>query len=166
MLARVTLFLFALFVTVLSAPAALDQDTLFENAQTAQALNSRFRNMSRTDKCESKSQSISRSIPVMTAGCSSDEESACIDGQRAVCADSMWKLTQCPGSRKCYSLPSIRRPGTVSSICPSRDANANHQFSLSGAPPNLMPSRSSRGQVERAEYFRRTSQAQPSHFQS
>lgn len=44
-------FLFALFATVLSAPAALDQDTLLKNAQSAQALNARFQNMSRTDKC-------------------------------------------------------------------------------------------------------------------
>ena len=164
MLARVALSLFALFVTVLSAPAALDQHTLLKNAQTAQALNAQSRNMSRTDNCGSESQSISRSIPIMTAGRFSDGESACIDGQRAICTDSAWKLTRCPGSRKCFSLPSIRGPGTVSSNCPSHGANTNHQFSLSDAPPNLTLSRSSRGQAERAEYFRQTNQTQPSHF--
>ena len=68
MLARVALFLFALFVTVLSAPAALDRDTLLKNAQTAQALNARFQNMTRTDKCDGKFQPISRSILVINAG--------------------------------------------------------------------------------------------------
>jgi hypothetical protein len=164
MLARVTLFLFALFVTVLSAPAALDRDTLLENAQTAQALNAQFRTISRTDRCNGESQSISRSIPVVTTGGLSDGESACIDGQRAICTDSAWKLTRCPGTRKCFSLPSIRRPGTVSSSYPLHDTNTNRHFSLSGAPPNLTLSRSSRGQVEKAEYFQQTSQTQPSHF--
>ena len=51
MITRVALFLFALFATVLSAPAALDRDTLLKNAQTAQALNARFQNMFRTDQC-------------------------------------------------------------------------------------------------------------------
>ena len=51
MIAPIALFLFALFATVLSAPAALDRDTLLNNAQNAQALNARFQNMSRTDKC-------------------------------------------------------------------------------------------------------------------
>ena len=51
MLARVALFLFALLVTVLSAPTTLDEATLLNNARTAQALNARFQNMSRTDKC-------------------------------------------------------------------------------------------------------------------
>jgi len=51
MIARVALFLFALFATVLSAPAALDRDTLLKNAQTAQALNAQFQNVSRTDQC-------------------------------------------------------------------------------------------------------------------
>jgi len=55
MIARIALFLFALFATVLSAPAALDQDTLLKNAQTAQALNARFQNMTRTDKCNGES---------------------------------------------------------------------------------------------------------------
>ena len=51
MIARAALFLSVLFVTVLSAPTALDQDTLLKNAQDAQALNAQFQNMSRTDKC-------------------------------------------------------------------------------------------------------------------
>jgi len=55
MIARIALFLLALFTTVLSAPAALDQDTLLKNAQTAQALNARFQNMSRTDQCNGES---------------------------------------------------------------------------------------------------------------
>ena len=55
MIARVALFLFALFATVLSAPAALDRDTLLKNAQTSQALNARFQNMTRTDKCNGES---------------------------------------------------------------------------------------------------------------
>ena len=166
MLARVTLFLFALFVTVLSAPAALDQVTLLRNAQTAQTLNAQFRNVSLTDKCDSESRPLSRPIPVLTAGCLLDGESACIDGQRAFCTDSAWKLTRCPGSRECFSLPSIRRPGTVSPSCPSHDADTNPQHSLLDAPPNLTLSRSSRAQVERAEYFRWTSHTQLSHFQS
>jgi len=92
MSAHVALFLFALFVTVLSAPTALDKATLLKNAQTAQALNVQFQNMSRTNKCN-------------------DGESACIDGQHAACTNSAWELTRCPGSRKCFALPSIRCPG-------------------------------------------------------
>lgn len=51
MVVPVALFLFALFTVVLSAPAALDRDTLLKNAQTAQVLNAQFQNMSRMDKC-------------------------------------------------------------------------------------------------------------------
>jgi hypothetical protein len=58
MIARIVLFLFVLFATALSAPAALDQDTLLENARTAQALNARFQNMTRTDKCNGESWKV------------------------------------------------------------------------------------------------------------
>ena len=64
MITRVALFLFALFATVLSAPAALDRDTLLKNAQNAQALNARFQNMSRTDQCNSEF----RTDPVLFGG--------------------------------------------------------------------------------------------------
>jgi hypothetical protein len=156
MIARVALFLFAFFATVLSAPAALDRGALLKNAQTAQALNARFQNMARTDKCNGESWRVFRPIQGLTAGRLLDGESACIDGQRAVCVDSAWELTRCPGSRKCFALPSIRRPGTVSSSRSCHDANINHQFSSSGAPPHLTLSRLSRGQAERTEYLRRT----------
>ena len=65
-IARVALFLFVLFATVLSAPAALDKDMLLKNAQTAQALNAQFQNMSRTDKCNGESWNMFRSIQRLT----------------------------------------------------------------------------------------------------
>jgi len=150
MVAHVALFLFALFATVLSAPAALDQNTLLKNAQTAQVLNTRFQSMSRTDKCNGESCEVFRPFQGLTIGCLLDEESACIDGQHAACNDSAWKLTRCPGSRKCFALPSIRRPGTVSSGRPYCGTNTDHLFSSSDVPPNLTLSRLSREQVERA----------------
>ena len=54
----IALFLFVLFATVLSAPASLDRDTLLRNAQTAQALNAQFQNMSPTDKCNGEPRKI------------------------------------------------------------------------------------------------------------
>lgn len=164
MIARIALFLFALSTTALSAPAALDKDTLLKNAQTAQVLNAQFQNMSRTDKCNGKSRSVFRPTQGLIAGCSSDGEFACIDTQRAVCTGSAWESTRCPGGRKCFALPSIRGPGTVSSSCSCHCAKTDHRFSSSGALPNLTLYRSSRGRAEGAEYFRRTSRTQPSHF--
>jgi hypothetical protein len=151
MVPHVVLLLFALFAMVLSAPAALDQDTLLKNAQTAQALNAQFLNMSRTDKCNSEPwEVILRSIQGLTSACLSDGESACINDQRAVCTDSAWELTRCPGSRKCFALPSIRTPGTVSPNRLSRGANTDHQFSSSDAPPSLTLSQLLMGQAEKA----------------
>lgn len=148
MIIRIALFLFFLFAMVRSAPAALDQDTLLKNAQTAQALNAQFQNMSRTDTCNGEPWRFLRSIQGLIAPLL-DGESACIDGQRAICACSAWELTRCPGSRKCFALPSIRRPGTVSLGGFHHGADTDHQFSLLGALLNPTLSRLSRGQAER-----------------
>lgn len=103
---------------VYGAPTALDNQTLLQNAQSAQALNAEFASLSRTDSC--------------TSG-----QLACIKGSVAECRGATWRLERCSEDEKCFALPSVRTNGTF--ITCTSEASALSIIKACGGIGGLAP---------------------------
>jgi len=96
-----------------SAPTTpLDANTLLQNAQAAQVLNTEFRTLKLTDAC--------------TSG-----QTGCISGALATCVNNAWTAEQCLTGQQCFALPSVREAGTF--VTCTSAATAANIISATGA---------------------------------
>jgi hypothetical protein len=90
---------------VLAAPVRnLGVDTLLQNGQCAQKLNTEFKNMTINDKCKSG-------------------DKACVTGALGECnANGAWEVSQCPTNSQCFAVPNKKKEGTKLKCLSEKDA--------------------------------------------
>ncbi|KAI0782904.1 hypothetical protein C8Q75DRAFT_785857 [Abortiporus biennis] len=96
--------------------SASNKSFLLQNGKDAQSLNAKFQTLAASDSC-------------------TDGETACVDGDFAMCANGAFVVTPCSGGIQCFALPLVNSRGT--SVTCDTQADALARIAATGATGGL-----------------------------